>query len=682
MKSIYPSVLMATAAAALLVATGLSTDEKKGSSTPTFEEILSLKSPGGTLISPDGRWVLYTVSETVWDKNEYRRQLWRADLESGQALQLTYHEKSSSGADWSPDSQWISFASSRHGKSQLYVMSVRGGEARKVTDSKTGVGGYWWSPDGKSIAYTANDEKPKQDKAVEKKYGKFEVIEEEFDVRHLWLVDVQSGETRKLMGDQDKHVSNFRWSPDGSQIAFSANPDSLTKSFSKSDLFVLDVESGQVRVLVGQEGPDSNPVWSPDGAAIAFNSTATETYFVNTEICTVPSQGGEWDCVTGGFDENASLTEWKEDGIYFNAFQGMAYHLFRMNPDGSGITRLTEGDDFGGRGFSLSGDGSRMAFSFANADHYPEIYWSETKPFEPRKLTGFSEQLKGWKLSSKESIGWKSSDGAEITGVLIKPADFDPNKKYPLFVIIHGGPTGISTPQKIDRYNRYYPIEQWVAKGALILEPNYRGSAGFGADFRKLNYRNLGVGDYWDVISGVDYLIEQGYVDEGKVASMGWSQGGYITAFITTFSDRFAATSVGAGISDWVTYYYATDITPFTRHYLGATPWDDMEVYRKTSPMTYIDRAQTPTLIQHGEFDRRVPTPNAYKLYRGLKDKGVPVRLVIYKGFGHGINKPKEALAVLNHNHQWFSKYIWGEEVELEVDEDEDEGEKKGDNDS
>jgi dipeptidyl aminopeptidase/acylaminoacyl peptidase len=292
-------------------------------------------------------------------------------------------------------------------------------------------------------------------------------------------------------------------------------------------------------------------------------------------------------------------------------------------------------------------------------------------------LTNLSDQLKGWQLSTKETISWKSTDGAEITGVLIKPADFDPKKKYPLFVIIHGGPAGISYPQKVDRSNRYYPIEQWAAKGAVLLEPNYRGSAGFGAAFRKLNYRNLGVGDYWDVISGVDYLIGQGFIDKDRVASMGWSQGGYISAYITTFSDRFKAVSVGAGISDWVTYYYRTDITPFTIHYLGANPWDDPEIYKKTSPMTYIDKAKTPTLIQHGEFDRRVPTTNAYKLYRGLQDKGVPSKLIIYKGFGHGISKPKENLAVLTHNWRWFSEYIYGEKPKEEKFDEEKESEKK-----
>ena len=308
-----------------------------------------------------------------------------------------------------------------------------------------------------------------------------------------------------------------------------------------------------------------------------------------------------------------------------------------------------------------------MAFTYQDADTYPDIYITETGRFSLKKLTNFSDQISDWRMARKETTSWKSTDGTEITGVLIKPADFDPGKKYPLFVVIHGGPSSISLPAKFDGRSRTYPLEQWAEKGAIILQPNYRGSAGFGEAFRSLNYRNLGVGDYWDVISGVDHLIAQGYVDEKKVCAMGWSQGGYISAFITTYSDRFLAVSVGAGISDWVDYYYRTDITPFCLHYLGATPWTDPEVYAKTSPMTYINKAKTPTQIQHGENDARVPINNAHKLYRGLRDTGVPVRFIIYKGFGHGITKPKERLAVLTHNWNWFNKYVWGEEPEEET---------------
>ena len=205
-----------------------------------------------------------------------------------------------------------------------------------------------------------------------------------------------------------------------------------------------------------------------------------------------------------------------------------------------------------------------------------------------------------------------------IEGVLHKPVGFQSGRKYPLLVVIHGGPTGVSRPTPFSSTS-IYPIDLWVAKGALVLEPNYRGSAGYGEQFRALNVRNLGVGDAWDVLSGVDYLIAQGMADPDRVGTMGWSQGGYISAFLTTHdSARFKAVSVGAGISDWMTYYVNTDIHPFTRQYLKATPWEDPEIYAKTSPITYIKGAKAPTLIQHGATDQRVPLPNAYELYQGL----------------------------------------------------------------
>jgi dipeptidyl aminopeptidase/acylaminoacyl peptidase len=227
--------------------------------------------------------------------------------------------------------------------------------------------------------------------------------------------------------------------------------------------------------------------------------------------------------------------------------------------------------------------------------------------------------------------------------------------------VIHGGPTGISRPVRV-QMGGTYPIELWLAKGAVVLEPNYRGSAGYGEKFRSLNVRNLGVGDAWDVLSGVDFLVAQGIADSSRMGVMGWSQGGYISAFLATHERQpFKAISVGAGISDWMTYYVNTDIHPFTRQYLKATPWDDPEIYAKTSPITNIKRAKTPTLIQHGENDPRVPIPNAYELYQGLQDQGVPVKLIVYKGFGHGLNKPKAARAAMEHNLEWFNRYVFGE---------------------
>jgi dipeptidyl aminopeptidase/acylaminoacyl peptidase len=294
-------------------------------------------------------------------------------------------------------------------------------------------------------------------------------------------------------------------------------------------------------------------------------------------------------------------------------------------------------------------------------NHFAEVITASTSDFVPKIMTEVGAQYKDFKLATREVVSWKSGDGSTIEGILIKPADYDASRKYPLMVVIHGGPTGVDTP--LLSADRYYPVEKFAAKGALILKPNYRGSAGYGAKFRALNVRNLGVGDYADVISGVDSLIAKGLVDKDKVASMGWSEGGYISAFITCYSDRFKAVSVGAGISDWVTYYVNTDIHPFTRQYLKATPWDDPEIYKKTSPITYVNRAKTPTLIQQGDQDKRVPPPNSYELYQALKDRGVPVKLIFYKGFGHPINKPKQQRAVIEHNYEFFSKYIWGEDA-------------------
>ena len=299
----------------------------------------------------------------------------------------------------------------------------------------------------------------------------------------------------------------------------------------------------------------------------------------------------------------------------------------------------------------------------SDATTFPEIYVAPTKTMAQKKLTTTGDQVAAWPSAPIEVISWPSQDGAIIEGILHKPVGFQAGKRYPLLVVIHGGPTGVSRATPYSS-TAIYPIDLWVAKGALVLEPNYRGSAGYGEKFRSLNYRNLGVGDAWDVVSGVDYLVKQGLADAGRVGTMGWSQGGYISAFLTTHdSARFKAVSVGAGISNWMTYYVNTDIHPFTRQYLNATPWDDPEIYAKTSPMTYIKGAKAPTLIQHGATDQRVPLPNAFELYQGLQDVGVPTKLIVYKGFegiGHGPSKPKSSRALMEHNLEWFDKYLFG----------------------
>jgi dipeptidyl aminopeptidase/acylaminoacyl peptidase len=269
------------------------------------------------------------------------------------------------------------------------------------------------------------------------------------------------------------------------------------------------------------------------------------------------------------------------------------------------------------------------------------------------------EQLKGRRLATQEVINWKSKDGTPIEGVLTKPPGFDSSKKYPLLVIIHTGP-GLVDQATIDR-DLPYPSELYAERGALVLRVNYRGSIGYGQRFRSLLVRSVGLPEYEDIITGVDHLIAQGIVDRDRVGAMGYSHGGYIAAFISAYSDRFRAVSAGALVSDWTTYYTNSDAPEWTVQYLKAKPWDDPDIYRKTAPLTYIKQARTPTLIQHGELDRRAPIAGAYEFYRALLDRNVPVRMIVYKGAGHTPSGLKQIHALMLHNYEWFGQWIWNE---------------------
>jgi dipeptidyl aminopeptidase/acylaminoacyl peptidase len=640
-----------------------------GGRVPTIDDLLTLKSAGGAQISPDGRWVAYTTTETDFKQDAYITQVWLVNAANGKSLQLTRGDKPSGNPQWSPDGEWLAFTSSRIAdKNQIFIIRPDGGEAVQLTKAETAVTGYSWSEDGRSIAFTMTDAAPQAMKDRKEYFGDFEVVRRDYGYSHLWTIDVPEAMKAPAAGRQrtrnkDFSVGAFSWSPDGTKIAFSAtvNPDLIHGV--TSDIYVLNLADDSIRKIVSQPGPDINPRWSPDGRQIVFSTAMGKTsYFANnSRLAVVAAEGGTPRSITDSFDENPSFVDWKASGLYFTGLQKTASLLFRVDPVTAKITRIGTADNLMAGSFSLTRDGRRMAYAAGSPTSLSEVFISEVDSFSPRALTDLTSQAKGFVLGTRELISWKSQDGTTIEGVLIKPANFDASKKHPLLCIIHGGPTGIDRPALLSPDTRYYPSDIWAARGALILKVNYRGSTGYGEKFRQLNIRNLGVGDAWDVVSGVDYLIGKGWVDPSKVGCMGWSQGGYISAFLTASTDRFAAISVGAGISNWATYYYNTDITPFTINYLGEDPVDDPEIYQKTSPMAYIKKARTPTLIQHGELDRRVPIANAYELRQGLEDRGVKVEMVVYKGFGHGINKPRAMRAVMQHNLDWFNHYIWGD---------------------
>ena len=636
---------------------------------PTIDELLTLKTVGTVTISPDGKWIAYTVGYGDFKTDSFINQIWLADVATGRTYQVTRGDKSSGSARWSPDGTWLTFLSNRvEDKNQLFAINPLGGESIQLTKSETPIGNYAWSEDGKTIAYLASEAAPPVSKERKEYLGDFEVVRKEYTFSHIWTITVSDAFNGPAVGKQRTKkkgfsVDSFSWSPDGSRIAFSAtiNPDLIQGA--SGDIYILNLGDDSIRKIVSQAGPDNAPRWSPDGKQIVF-ATAMDrspSFATNTRLAIVPAEGGTPRSVTDEFDESVGAVDWKQDGIYFSAQQKTASHLFRLDPATGKFVRVTGPDNLMAGSVSLTRDGQTMALTASSPTSLNEVFVTDVRKFAPRKLTNMTEQTQNLKLGTREVVSWKSTDGTEIEGVLIKPADFDANKKYPLLCIIHGGPTGVDRPALLTPDTRTYPSDIWVNRGAVILKVNYRGSAGYGEKFRMLNVRNLGVGDAWDVISGVDSLIAKGFVDPKRVACMGWSQGGYISAFLTASSDRFVAISVGAGISDWATYYYNTDITPFTINYLGNNPVDDPEIYKKTSPVAYIKSARTPTLIQHGELDRRVPIANAYQLRQALEDKGVKVEMIVYKGFGHGITKPKSQRAAMQHNLAWFNHYIWND---------------------
>jgi dipeptidyl aminopeptidase/acylaminoacyl peptidase len=628
-------------------------------SAPNIDDSLSFAVPSNPQISPDGSQVVYQVSRTNWKQNTFEADLWIADIASPHQLRKLHAGPGWSGEPrWSPDGQTVAFVSDRSGRRELFVIAARGGEARKLTSVESGIGEFRWAPDSASLAFTA-DTDPDRNAERARRYGDFEIVKEDpAGIAGLWRVrlsalnDAPLDKPEALLVDGKYAVGTFAWSPDGTRIAFQAD-----------GVYLLDVASHSVKPVASGAGPYRNPVWSPDGSSIAFETAGGDAgfYYANWFIAKVPASGGAVEPLTKAFDENVDLVAWTPAGVFFGALQRTASHLFTVDAASHRIRRVTQTFDKSGDAiawqFSVTPDGSQFAFVRGDGVTLPEIS-AATADGRATRLTDGTADAASFQFARRELVRWKSTDGTEIEGILYKPADFNPAKKYALLVAIHGGPVALDQPAL--RPDRYYPIEQFVARGALVLRPNYRGSAGYGAEFRALPVRNLGTGDTADVVSGVDYLIGKGFIDPDRVGAMGWSEGGYISAFLATASNRFAAVSVGAGVSDWTTYYVNTDIAPFTRQYLKATPWSEPEVYRTASPVTYVNKANTPVLIQHGEEDRRVPVANAYELRQALEDRKIPVRMIVYKGMGHSIDRPKQQRAVMEQNLDWFDRWIFG----------------------
>ena len=643
-------------------------------SSPTIEELLNLRSVGmppvspfgkpfeNPQLSPDGKRVAYVVTEPDWETDRFLGAIWVADSATGACSQFADPAAGVGGLRWSPDGKWLAFLRQADtGESRVFLLPSSGGDAIPLTAGETDVADLRWSPDSRRLAFSAPLPDSRELTARKEAYGDFEIVGQDKQLHGLWVADVPSGRTTSVFTSADRSVRDYDWSPDGARIALELAEDSRPVGRGTEEIHVLNLADGSATPLVTQPGPNTSPRWSPDGAWIAFVTTmgVDDFYCRNKTLAVVPARGGDPVSITDAFDETCIPRAWGPDGVYFEALQRMALHLFRVDPKTRETTRVSGPDDFVGSGFSFARDFRRVAFVAQDSVSLPEVFVASVEPFNARRMTDMNAQVAGFRFAPRETTRWRSVDGVEIEGALYKPVDLDPEKKHPLLVLIHGGPTNVSRPV-LDPMYYTYPLEAWLTKGAVILKPNFRGSAGYGQAFRSLNVRNLGVGDMGDIMSGVDHLIEQGFVDPDRLGAMGASWGGYMAAFLATHTDRFAAVSVSAGMSNMVTQYANTDIPCHLRRYCEATPWDEPDVYAKASPMSAIRNTRTPTLIQHGDQDKRVPIANAWELRRGLEDQGTPVRMIVYKGREHFIAaSPKALRAATQHNLEWFDRWLW-----------------------
>lgn len=632
-----------------------------------IDDLISLRRPQAAVISPDGSQIACVTTAVDWNTNQFVTRLSLIDVRTGAERPLATTGRTNTAPAWMAGGGSLGFISDSDGQGpQVVRVHVASGERTVLTQSQTSVESFAWSPTGDRVVYLAPEPASSYRAEREKKYDRIVIADEDPPRSHLWLVDATGGGSapRRLTSGPFS-VGRFSWSPDGKRIAFDHKATSASAADThESDLSIVNVADGTMDDLVVRPGPDASPLWSPDGKRIAFYTGSGNPRFnwnLNWTFSWISPDGGAITPMPTTVDELLIPAGWGREGLYFRSNHSAWAYLSRIDAVTGATVRLPPDGEWTMRASSFNADFSTMAF-VASTKEFPEVYVARVGE-APRKLTRFGEQRRGWPAHTREMISWKSSDGTVIEGVLHKPKDFDPHKRYPLLVAIHGGPTSVSRPvPQDDTSYSPYPIDLWLSRGAVVMQPNYRGSLGRGEKFKSLLIGNLSVGEAADVISGIDSLVAQGIADKDRVGVMGWSYGGQLSSFLlTNYPDRVKAASVGAGVMDMRTNYGNTDLPDHGRHYNGGTPWDRPETYAKASAITNVKNAKAPTLIQHGEADPRVPPANARTLYRALQDLGVESRLVFFRGAGHILPTPKMLRAAMQQNYDWFNHHIFGD---------------------
>lgn len=627
---------------------------------------MKLKAVGVPRVAPDGKKVVYTVNEAVMtaDKSEFVTQIWMTTLDTKRHVQLTYGDKSSTNPKWSPDGNWIAFTSNRKdNRNQLYLLNMSGGEAEPLTDSKGAVANFDWSPDGRSIAFTMTDFKNEEEEKNDKGKNDFRWVDENVKLSRLYVLTVQKDangkrEPRKLTTG-NFNVDGFDWSNDGSRIAFSHTKSPVANFWPTSDVSIVEVASAKVSVLTETPSAEFAPIYSPDGKSIALLASDTPPRWAQSSVIQIfPASGGAPKSFVASYDAQPAIAGWSADGkrIYFSEAKGTGTQIYYLDIAANRIQEIksTPAVVFG---LNINRTGTMFGFVRQTSDIPADAFVASASDFTAVQITRVNEDVKLPPVGRTEVVTWKSNDGKEIEGLLTYPVGYQAGQRVPLILNIHGGPAGVFQ-QTFLGGRGVYPLATFSARGYAVLRPNPRGSSGYGTEFRRANTKDWGFGDYQDLMTGVDKVIAMGVADPERLGVMGWSYGGFMTSWIVTQTQRFKAASAGAPVTNLMSFNGTADIPAFVPDYFGGQFWEIMDVYQKHSPMFNVKGVSTPTMIQHGEADVRVPISQGYEFYNALKVKGVPTRMLVLPRQPHGPTEPKMQLAAMKSNLEWFEKYI------------------------
>jgi len=626
-------------------------------------DIYRLKAINDVRLSPDGKWICYTLSTVDSAKDKRNSDVWMVSWDGQQNIQLTYSPDGESSPRWSPDGKYLSFISSRQGKkSQVWIMDRRGGEARKVTDLKGDLNEYAWSPDGMQLVLSIQDPADTSKTKTAKPYVidryrfKQDVTGFLMNRRtHLYLFDITSSKLDTLTkGTYNEGSPAF--SPDGKQIVFVSNRSADPDKSENTDLWIIDAHPGaSPRQLTTWPGPDVSPRWSPDGKSIAYlQSTSQEKFMFYDQnmLAVIPVAGGATRLLTRSIDRPVSSITWDKDGssVSFLVTDDRQQYIGRIPTAGGNVSKVAGGE----RAYSSVEAGSQGNYvALMSEPHLPtEVYAVENGT--PRRLTKHHDAfVESIAFATVTGFNSKSKDGTTVGNLLYKPADA-PAGKMPTVFYIHGGPVAQ------DQFGFDLTRQMIAAAGYVVVGVNYRGSEGRGLEFCKAIYADWGNKEVMDIHGAADHLVAQGIADPERLGIGGWSYGGILTDYSIATDTRFKAAISGAGTAGILSMYGHDQYINQYENELGV-PWKNLDKYLKLSyPLLKADKIKTPTLFVVGEKDFNVPALGSEQMYQALRSQNIPTGLVIYPGQFHGITTPTYQIDRMERYVEWFDKHLKG----------------------